>query len=148
MIEYGEISALETETRSDLIANLLRERLILFMPTYGYRCTSCGHEFEVVQKMTDAPLTECESCGAPVKKMLYPVGIAFKGTGFYVNDSRGPAGGESKPKDAGDNKTSGDSAPTEKTPTESVAKTDAAPAEKKTETKTETKSEAKTEKTP
>jgi len=56
------------------------------MPTYGYRCSTCGHEFERVQKMTDAPLTECEECNGPVKKILYPVGIAFKGSGFYVND--------------------------------------------------------------
>ncbi len=58
------------------------------MPTYGYRCTVCGHEFERVQKMSDAPITECETCGERVKKILYPVGIAFKGEGFYVNDSK------------------------------------------------------------
>jgi putative FmdB family regulatory protein len=57
------------------------------MPTYGYRCTSCGHEFERFQKMTDPAVQSCETCGAPVKKMLYPVGISFKGAGFYVNDS-------------------------------------------------------------
>ena len=56
------------------------------MPTYGYRCTSCGHEFERFQKMTDPPIKECETCQAPVKKILYPVGISFKGDGFYVND--------------------------------------------------------------
>ncbi len=56
------------------------------MPTYGYRCTACGHEFERFQKMTDPPVKECETCQAPVKKILYPVGIAFKGDGFYVND--------------------------------------------------------------
>ena len=56
------------------------------MPIYGYRCTACGHEFERMQKMTDAPIKECETCAAPVKKILYPVGISFKGEGFYVND--------------------------------------------------------------
>jgi putative FmdB family regulatory protein len=62
------------------------------MPTYGYRCTACEHTFERFQKMTDPAVTECESCGGLVKKMLYPVGIAFKGSGFYVNDySKSPA---------------------------------------------------------
>ena len=56
------------------------------MPTYGYRCTVCGHTFERFQKITDPAVTECESCGQPVKKILYPVGIQFKGSGFYVND--------------------------------------------------------------
>ena len=56
------------------------------MPTYGYQCKGCGHQFEVFQKMTDAAITACERCGAAVKKILYPVGIQFKGAGFYVND--------------------------------------------------------------
>lgn len=56
------------------------------MPTYGYQCRECGHQFEVFQKITDAAITACASCGGPVKKLLYPVGIAFKGSGFYVND--------------------------------------------------------------
>ena len=56
------------------------------MPTYGYRCTSCSHEFERFQKISDPAVTECETCGQPVKKILYPVGIQFKGSGVYVND--------------------------------------------------------------
>lgn len=56
------------------------------MPTYGYRCTACETTFERLQKITDPPITECVECGAPVKKILYPVGISFKGSGFYVND--------------------------------------------------------------
>lgn len=56
------------------------------MPTYGYRCTACGHTFERFQKITDPPVATCETCDAPVKKILYPVGIQFKGDGFYVND--------------------------------------------------------------
>ncbi|MDX1935428.1 MAG: zinc ribbon domain-containing protein [Capsulimonadales bacterium] len=57
------------------------------MPTYGYRCSSCGLEFERFRKMTDPPITDCE-CGATgtVRKRIYPVGIAFKGSGFYIND--------------------------------------------------------------
>ncbi len=56
------------------------------MPTYGYRCTKCKYEFEVFQKITDEPIRECTECGADVKKMIFPVGIAFKGSGFHIND--------------------------------------------------------------
>jgi putative FmdB family regulatory protein len=56
------------------------------MPTYGYQCKSCGHQFEVFQKITDAAVSACEQCGAAVKKLLYPVGIQFRGSGFHVND--------------------------------------------------------------
>lgn len=56
------------------------------MPIYGYRCTNCGHELEVLQSMRDAPLTVCEACGGPLQKKLYPVGVQFKGSGFYSTD--------------------------------------------------------------
>ncbi|MBO0701647.1 MAG: hypothetical protein J2P38_01860 [Candidatus Dormibacteraeota bacterium] len=56
------------------------------MPIYGYRCTSCGHELEVLQSMRDAPLTVCEDCGGRLEKKLYPVGVQFKGSGFYTTD--------------------------------------------------------------
>lgn len=61
------------------------------MPIYGYRCTECGHELEVFQSMSDAPLRECPRCGGPLRKLLYPVGVQFKGSGFYSTDykSRG-----------------------------------------------------------
>jgi putative FmdB family regulatory protein len=58
------------------------------MPVYGYRC-SRGHQFEVQQPITDPPLTQCPECGAPVTRVFYPVGIIFKGGGFYKTDSRG-----------------------------------------------------------
>jgi putative FmdB family regulatory protein len=58
------------------------------MPTYGYRCEK-GHEFEVFQSMTDDPLLKCTVCKAPVRRIFYPVGIVFKGPGFYKTDSRG-----------------------------------------------------------
>ena len=60
------------------------------MPTYGYRCTECNHEFEVLQRITEDPLTECERCKGEVKRVLFPVGIVFKGSGFHVNDYRKP----------------------------------------------------------
>ncbi len=58
------------------------------MPTYGYRC-SRGHRFEVLQRITDAPANACPQCGAPATRVFYPVGIIFKGQGFYKTDSRG-----------------------------------------------------------
>lgn len=56
------------------------------MPTYAYECTGCGHAFEAFQKMSDSPLTLCEVCGGALQKRMFPVGIVFKGSGFYVND--------------------------------------------------------------
>lgn len=59
------------------------------MPTYEYRCKACGHELEVVQSFADDPLTTCQACGGELRKVFGNVGIAFKGSGFYKNDSRG-----------------------------------------------------------
>lgn len=58
------------------------------MPTYEYRCKDCGEHLEVVQSFRDDPLTECPACTGTLKKVFQPVGIAFKGTGFYRNDAR------------------------------------------------------------
>ena len=60
------------------------------MPTYQYACTNTEgkHEFEVVQSFTDAPVSECPECGAPVRKVYGSVGVVFKGSGFYRTDSR------------------------------------------------------------
>src|ERR1700730_6763046 len=70
------------------------------MPVYGYRCTN-GHQFEVQQRITEAPLTKCPECGAPVTRVFYPVGIIFKGGGFYKTDSRGSSSdGSITPTDA------------------------------------------------
>jgi len=56
------------------------------MPIYGYRCTQCGHELEILQSMTDPPLRTCPECMGPLQKQLYPVGVHFKGSGFYTTD--------------------------------------------------------------
>ena len=56
------------------------------MPTYGYECLSCPNQFETFQSIKDNPLTTCDACGGSLRKRVYPVGIAFKGSGFYVND--------------------------------------------------------------
>src|SRR3954447_11048829 len=55
------------------------------MPIYEYRCDN-GHHFDVLQKMTDGPVTECEVCGAPVQRVFHPVAVHFKGSGFYNTD--------------------------------------------------------------
>jgi putative FmdB family regulatory protein len=58
------------------------------VPTYEYTCTECGEQVEVVQKFTDDPLTVCTACGGRLRKVFSPVGIVFKGSGFYRTDSR------------------------------------------------------------
>ena len=56
------------------------------MPTYEYQCKSCEHRFEVWQKMTDEALTICPECNGPIRRILFPAGIVFKGSGFYKTD--------------------------------------------------------------
>jgi putative FmdB family regulatory protein len=58
------------------------------VPTYQYTCTDCGEPVEAVQKFTDEPLTVCAVCGGRLRKVFSPVGIVFKGSGFYRTDSR------------------------------------------------------------
>ncbi|MGW4974950.1 FmdB family zinc ribbon protein [Streptomyces mirabilis] len=65
------------------------------MPTYQYQCTECGEGLEAVQKFTDNALTECPNCGGRLKKVFSAVGIVFKGSGFYRNDSRGSSSSSS-----------------------------------------------------
>jgi len=65
------------------------------VPTYQYQCTECGEGLEAVQKFTDDALTECPSCQGRLKKVFSAVGIVFKGSGFYRNDSRGSSSSSS-----------------------------------------------------
>ena len=70
------------------------------MPTYSYACTACGHAFDIRQSFTDDALTVCPECGeVTLRKVIHPVGITFKGSGFYKTDSRasGKGGSASKP---------------------------------------------------
>ncbi|MBI3944618.1 MAG: hypothetical protein HY321_01745 [Armatimonadetes bacterium] len=60
------------------------------MPTYEYYCKACDEQFEVLQRITEPPLTECKHCGGPVRKLISPVGVIFKGSGFHINDYRKP----------------------------------------------------------
>ena len=68
------------------------------MPTYQYACTTCGEQVEAVQRFDDEPLSVCPACGGSLRKVFSPVGIVFKGSGFYRTDSRKAA---AKGEDAG-----------------------------------------------
>jgi putative FmdB family regulatory protein len=85
------------------------------MPTYQYRCTECGEDLEAVQKFSDPALTTCPTCAGQLRKVFNPVGVVFKGSGFYRTDSRN--GSKSR--------TDGDSGTSEK-------KSETKPAETKT----------------
>ena len=91
------------------------------MPIYEYKCAK-GHVFDVIQRMTDEALTECQECGAPAERVLHPVAVHFKGSGFYntdygkkkkggANGSTGEGSGESKGSESksDDSKGSGES---------------------------------------
>lgn len=58
------------------------------MPTYQYRCSDCGTDLEIFQKFSDAALTTCQDCRGVLRKVYNPVGVVFKGSGFYATDSR------------------------------------------------------------
>ena len=90
------------------------------MPTYEYACRNCGEHLEVVQSFSDDPLTECPHCKGQLRKVFSPIGIAFKGSGFYRTDSKGsssvPAGSDSGT--GSSDKGSGDKASTDKASTD------------------------------
>jgi putative FmdB family regulatory protein len=82
------------------------------MPIYTYRCDNCGVQFERQQKFSDPPLKECPECQAKkLRKVYTPVGIVFKGSGFYATDHRSPSGrvSGSKNSDEGEKKSSSES---------------------------------------
>ena len=92
------------------------------MPTYSYACTLCGHEFDVVQSISDGGLTTCPACQGALRKVFHPVGVAFKGSGFYRTDSRAAAKaeGSGKASDGGGSSTdSGSKGSSESTTTDS-----------------------------
>jgi putative FmdB family regulatory protein len=65
------------------------------MPTYQYRCSDCSHEFEQYQRFTEDALTECPSCNGGIRRVIQPVGVVFKGSGWYITDSRKSENGSS-----------------------------------------------------
>ena len=80
------------------------------MPTYSYACTECGHQFDAVQAFTDANLTECPTCSGKLRKLFNSVGIVFKGSGFYRNDSRPEASTSAGASEGGSGESSGSDA--------------------------------------
>ncbi len=70
------------------------------MPIYTYRCSNCGVQFDQQQSFSDQPLTRCPECGKKALKKVYqPVGIVFKGSGFYATDHHSPSGQQTKKED-------------------------------------------------
>jgi putative FmdB family regulatory protein len=80
------------------------------VPTYEYVCQSCGTHVEVYQRFSDESLTECGVCGGPLRKVFHPAGILFKGSGFYVTDSRSRRSEGSDRKSGAKEKASGEGA--------------------------------------
>ncbi|MFE4862449.1 FmdB family zinc ribbon protein [Streptomyces sp. NPDC056670] len=101
------------------------------MPTYQYQCTECGEGLEAVQKFTDDALTVCPNCEGRLKKVFSAVGIVFKGSGFYRNDSRG-ASSSSSPASSSASKTpassGSDSKPAASTSSSGSSSSSASPA--------------------
>ena len=93
------------------------------MPTYQYACTACGEPLEAVQSFTDPALTDCPLCAGRLRKVFSAVGVVFKGSGFYKNDSRPAAA-------AGSEGAAGDSKPDSNPDAKPDAKPDAAAAKK------------------
>ncbi|MFB6630928.1 FmdB family zinc ribbon protein [Streptomyces sp. NPDC056362] len=91
------------------------------MPTYQYQCTECGEGLEAVQKFTDDALTECPGCNGRLKKVFSAVGIVFKGSGFYRNDSRGSSSSSSPASSKSSTTTSTTSSSSDSKPAASTA---------------------------
>lgn len=113
------------------------------MPIYAYKCSSCGHAKDVLQKMSDAPLTRCPACGAETfAKQLTAAGFQLKGSGWYATDFRN---GSKPPADAardGKAETTGDGKVENKTDTKSDNKTDTK-SDNKSDTQSASKSDSK-----
>jgi putative FmdB family regulatory protein len=99
------------------------------MPIYEYKCEN-GHVFDVIQRMSDEPLSACQECGAPAERVLHPVAVHFKGSGFYNTDygkkktgaaSASEGSGESKGKDSSDSKSSDSKSSSDSKPKASAA---------------------------
>ena len=111
------------------------------MPTYEYACRSCGEHLEVVQSFRDEPLTECPNCGGQLRKVFSPVGISFKGSGFYRNDSRSSS--KSAARDDKKSEKSEKSEASASSASDSSTSKDAKDKPKPDTTKKDTKTEAK-----
>jgi putative FmdB family regulatory protein len=72
------------------------------MPTYDYRCTACGARFEAWQKFSDEPIRVCPTCSGPAQRVIHAPAITFKGSGFYITDSKGSGASPAASADSGD----------------------------------------------
>src|SRR4051794_41945933 len=79
----------------------LSVELLANVPTYTYTCTSCNDIIEKRQSFSDPRLTTCEQCGGTLRKIIHPVGIVFKGSGWYINDSRASSASANGPTSTG-----------------------------------------------
>ncbi len=93
------------------------------MPIYEYACGSCGHHFEARQKFSDDPISKCPECGQTVRRVFHPAGIIFKGSGFYINDSRSN-GNNGKSSSSATSATSSTTSSTSSTPSSSESSTE------------------------
>ena len=91
------------------------------MPLYEYRCRSCNHQFEIQQSFSDDALTVCPECQGDLRKVFKPVGISFKGTGFYKNDSRSSSSSSSTSSTSSTSGGDSTPAPSTKEPASSTA---------------------------
>ena len=109
------------------------------MPIYEYRCAACGHELEALQKLSDAPLTQCPSCHKPeLKKLLSAAGFQLKGSGWYATDFRN-SGAKPAVKDTPAAKSGDDGAAASSTSTDASSGTASKPADKPAPSTTESK---------
>ena len=102
------------------------------MPTYEYACTSCGERTEAKQSFDDPPLEDCPHCGGKLRKLFSPVGIVFKGSGFYSTDAKGSSksSGSADKSDKSDTSSSKSDGSSSSSKTESKPKTEGTTAEK------------------
>jgi putative FmdB family regulatory protein len=124
------------------------------MPTYVYACDSCGNQFERFQSFKDEPLQTCPSCAGAVRRVFQPVGIVFKGSGWYVTDSRksnsatvssDDSTGKADKATTSDTATKGEATSEAKSDVKSEAKSEpAAKSEPKSETKSSSESKPTT----
>jgi putative FmdB family regulatory protein len=114
------------------------------VPTYEYACTSCGEQLEVVQKFTDDPLTVCPSCGSKLRKVFSPVGIVFKGSGFYRTDSRkASVAAEPSGTSSSDSKTKANGSSDSSSSSDSKSKSDSKPSSGGDSSSSSSKTESK-----
>ncbi|MBO8188420.1 FmdB family zinc ribbon protein [Streptomyces spirodelae] len=113
------------------------------MPTYQYQCTECGEGLEVVQKFTDNSLTECPNCQGHLKKVFSAVGIVFKGSGFYRNDSRSSSSSSSPASGSSSSDSSAKNGDSKSSSSTSGSSSSSSSSESKSSGKSDSKSTAK-----